>query len=60
LYQAAGALGGLGLDQQVKVLRHQNPADQQQALLLPICTENLDEREAEALTIEELQATLDT
>ena len=55
LHQAAGALGRLGLDEEVKVLRHQNPADQQKALLLPILPEKLDEQEAEALTVKERQ-----
>jgi hypothetical protein len=34
LHEAAGALSRFGLDQQVKVLWHQNPADQQKARLL--------------------------
>ncbi len=33
LHEAAGVLGRLGLDQQVKVLRHQDPADQQEGHL---------------------------
>jgi len=49
LHQGAGALGRCGLDEQVKVLGHQNPADEQKALLLPILPEKLDEQETEAL-----------
>jgi hypothetical protein len=35
LHEAAGALGRFGLDQQVKVLWHQNPANEQKTRLLP-------------------------
>ena len=60
LRQAAGALRRFGLDEQVKVLRHQNPADQQKAPLLPILPEKPGEQEAEALAVKELRATADT
>jgi len=59
LHQGVGARGRFGLDEQVNVLRHQNPADEQKALLLVIFPEKLDEQEAEALAVKDLQATID-
>jgi hypothetical protein len=53
LQEAAGALRRLRLDQEVKVFRHQDPTDQQKAQLLPVFPENLDEHEAEAVTVKE-------
>ena len=35
LHEAAGSLGGRGLDQQMEVLRHEHPSDQQECGLLP-------------------------
>jgi hypothetical protein len=60
LQEATGALRRFRLDQEVKVFRHQDPTDQQKAQLLPIFPENLDEHEAEAVTVKELQATIHT
>ena len=58
LPEAAGALGRFRLDQQMKVLGHQNPADQQKARLLPKLPQNLNEVATETVTIEELRATI--
>ena len=55
-----GALRPFRLDQEVKVFRHQDPTDQQKARLLPMFPENLDEHEAEAVTVNEFQATIHT
>jgi hypothetical protein len=44
----------------VKAFRHQDPTDQQKAQLLPISPQNLDEHEAEAVTVKEFQATIHT
>lgn len=58
LHEAAGALGRFRLDQQMKVLGHQDPADQQKARHLPKLPQNLDEVATETVTIEELRATI--
>jgi hypothetical protein len=60
LHQAAGALRRLGLDQEVKVFRHQNPAVEQKARFLPKLPLSFNELTPEAMTFEELQATIDT
>ena len=60
LQEATGALRRFRLDQEVKVFRHHDPTDQQKARLLPIFPENLDEHEAEAVTVKEPQAAIHT
>jgi hypothetical protein len=42
----------------VKAFRHQDPTDQQKAQLLAIFPEDLDEHEAEAITVKEVHATI--
>ncbi len=57
LHEAAGALSGLGLDEEMKVL-WQNPAEQQKAHLLPKLLEDLDKVLAETVAPEELGAAI--
>ena len=60
LQEATAALRRFRLDREVKVFRHQDPTDQQKAQLLPTFPENLDEHEAGAVTVKELQAAIHT
>jgi len=60
LQNGTRALGGLGLDQEVNVLRHQNPADQQEALFLSELAQNIHKHAAEAGTVKDLQAAVNT
>src|SRR5208282_2205635 len=52
LHDRAGTLGGLGPEEEVIVLGHQNPSHQQEAHLLPKPAQNLDEAGAKALAVE--------
>ncbi len=58
LHEAAGARSGFGLDEKMKVLRHENPADQPKAHLLPKLLEDLDKVLAETVALEELGAAI--
>ncbi len=58
LHEAAGALSGFGLDEKMKVLWHEDPADQPKAHLLPKLLEHLDKVLAETLALEELGAAI--
>jgi hypothetical protein len=50
LHEANHGFGGLGSDQQVKVIGHQHPADQQESGFLAELAQRLDENPAGALT----------
>ncbi len=56
LHEAAGSLGGHRLDQQVEVLRHEQPADEEETCLLPNLPQDLDKSAAEAVAVRELKA----
>ena len=53
LHDQAGALGGVGPEEEVKMVRHQNPADQSKAHLAPKVAEDLDKVMAETLAVKE-------
>src|ERR1039458_9643126 len=51
-------VGGLGLDQQMKMLGHEHPADQQEMPLLPHFLKALDKTATESVGEEECRAML--
>ena len=53
LHEVDNSLGGFRFDQQMEVLRHQDPADQEEAGFLTELAEGLDKSSAKALTREE-------
>ncbi len=55
LHEAAGSLGGLGLDQQVEMLRHEHPADEEETCLLPNLPQHLNKGASEAVAVKKLQ-----
>ena len=59
LEDGAGALGRLRLDQEVKVLRHQNPANQQEARLFSQLAQDFNKQAAQAQTVEKPPAAID-
>ena len=58
LHEADDSLGRFRFNQQVKVLRHQHPADQEEAGFLAELTQRLDKGPAKALTREEPAAAI--
>ena len=58
LQEAHGSFGGLGSDQQVKVLGHEHPADQKESGFLADLPQSLDKSPAEALTRKEAAAAI--
>ncbi len=56
LHEAAGARSGFGLDEKMKVLWHENPADQPKAHLLQKLLEDLDKVLAETVALAEAQS----
>jgi len=62
-HEAAGSLGGLGpwwLDQQMEVLWHEHPADEEEIRLLPKLPPDLDQGAAEAVAVKEFKAAVST
>ena len=53
LHEADGSLGGLGPNQQVKVLGHEHPSQQEESRFLAELAQSLDPGPAEALTPQE-------
>jgi hypothetical protein len=58
LHDAAGARGRFGLEKQVKMVRHKDPADKQKAHLGAKLREDFDKAPAEPLTLEKLGAAI--
>lgn len=58
LHQAAGHGRRLGLDQKMKVFRHQNPAEKEEAQFVSELVEDGDKVAAETVALEQLGATV--